>query len=73
MTGWLGRVPAVVLVLAAIASVQSGSSLAKGLFVAVPPVVAAWLRVTGAAVLLTILVRPGLQARSRAQWRIVVA
>ena len=72
MTGWLGRVPAVVLVLAAIASVQSGSSLAKGLFVAVPPVVAAWLRVTGAAVLLTILVRPGLQARSRAQWRIVV-
>ena len=34
--------------------------------------VAAWLRVTGAAVLLTILVRPGLQARSRAQWRIVV-
>lgn len=73
MTSWLGRIPAVVLVLAAIASVQLGSSLAKGLFTVAPPVVAAWLRVTGAALLLGALVRPRLRERSTAQWRIVVA
>ncbi|MDO5065711.1 MAG: EamA family transporter [Propionibacteriaceae bacterium] len=72
MTGWLGRVPAVVLVLAAIASVQLGSSLAKGVFSVAPPLVAAWLRVTGAALLLGIVVRPRLSGRSQEQWRIVV-
>ncbi|MDO5081947.1 DMT family transporter [Arachnia propionica] len=70
MTTWLTRVPAVVLVLTAIVSVQLGSSLAKGLFTAVHPVVAAWLRVTGAALLLGIVVRPRLRDRTRSQWRI---
>ncbi|RRD51219.1 DMT family transporter [Arachnia propionica] len=73
MNALLGRIPAVVLVLAAIVSVQLGSSLAKGLFTAAPPLVAAWLRVTGAALLLGVIVRPRLTGRTPAQWRLVIA
>ncbi len=58
----------VLLVLAATTSVQIGSSLAKGLFVATPPQVAAWLRILFAAVLLGIVFHPTLRGRSRGQW-----
>ena len=60
--------PPVLLVLTATSSVQIGSSLAKGLFTAAPPQVAAWLRILFAAVTLGIVFRPTLRGRSRGQW-----
>ena len=58
----------VLLVLTASTSVQIGSSLAKGLFIATPPHVAAWLRILSAAILLSIVFRPRLRGRSRGHW-----
>ena len=61
-------IPPVLLVLMATTSVQIGSSLAKGLFVATPPQVAAWLRILFAALFLSAVFRPTLRGRSREQW-----
>ena len=61
-------IPPVLLVLTATTSVQIGSSLAKGLFVATPPQVAAWLRILFAALFLSAVFRPTLRGRSREQW-----
>ena len=61
-------IPPVLLVLMATTSVQIGSSLAKGLFVATPPQVAAWLRILFAALFLSAVFRPTLRGRSRGQW-----
>ena len=63
----------VVLVLIAIASVQLGSSLAKDLYAAAPPLTVAWLRMLGAAVVLGVLTRPRLRGHSHADWGWVVA
>lgn len=62
------RFPAVVFVLTATASTQLGSSLAKGLFAVVTPLVAVWLRVGFAALLLVAVFRPSLKGRTRQQW-----
>ncbi len=62
------RFPAVILVLTATASTQLGSSLAKGLFSAVTPLVAVWLRVGFAALLLVAVFQPSLRGRSKQQW-----
>ena len=67
------RLPPVALIGVAIASVQVGSSFAKDLFASAPPVAVAWLRLAGAAVILTAVARPRLAGRSAAQWRPVVA
>ena len=61
-------IPPVLLVLMATTSVQIGSSLAKGLFVATPPQVAALLRIRFAALFLSAVFRPTLRGRSREQW-----
>ncbi len=66
-------VPPVALVLVAIASVQVGSSFAKDLFSAAPPLAVAWLRLVTATVLLTLVARPRLRGRPRAQWGVVLA
>lgn len=73
MTRLLSRVPPLLLVLTAVVSVQFGSSLAKGLFVAAPPLVAAWLRITGAALLTAAIFRPRLKARSSRAWKVAIA
>lgn len=63
----------VVLVIFAIASVQLGSSLAKDLYSAAAPLTVAWLRLLGAAVVLGLITRPRLRARSASDWAWVVA
>lgn len=62
----------VVLVLVAIAAVQAGSSLAKDLFAAAPPVAVAWLRIATAAVVLLVVARPKLSGRTARDWRPVL-
>lgn len=52
------RPAAIWLVLLSIASVQVGAALAKGLFGQVSPVTMTWLRVTAAAMVLGVAVRP---------------
>ena len=61
------------LVVVAIASVQLGSSLAKDLYSAAAPLTVAWLRLLGAAVVLGLITRPRLRARSASDWAWVVA
>lgn len=65
--------PPVVLVLAAIASVQFGAALAATLFSEVGPGGAAFLRVAIAAVLLAALWRPGVRGRARADLALAAA
>ncbi|WP_243760836.1 MULTISPECIES: DMT family transporter [unclassified Propioniciclava] len=72
MTERLASAP-VVLVIIAIASVQLGSSLAKDLYSAAAPLTVAWLRLLGAAVVLGLITRPRLRARSASDWAWVVA
>jgi len=67
------RLPPVALVVVAIASVQVGSSFAKDLFASAPPLAVAWLRLAGAALILTAVARPRLRGRTAAQWRPVLA
>ena len=63
----------VVLVIIAIASVQLGSSLARDRYSAAAPLTVAWLRLLGAAVVLGLITRPRLRARSASDWAWVVA
>ena len=65
--------PATALVLFAVASVQVGASLAKGLFDDVGPGGTVFLRVALAAVVLAALWRPRLRGRARAEWMLVLA
>lgn len=67
------RVPPVLLVVIAIASVQAGSSFAKDLFASAPPVAVAWLRLTAGAGMLTLIARPRLRGRTWSNWRPVAA
>lgn len=62
------RVPAPVLALGAIVSVQFGSAFARTHFEAVGPTGAATLRLVFAAVLLLIVVRPRIRRWTRRQW-----
>jgi inner membrane transporter RhtA len=65
-------VPPTVLVLLAIASVQIGSALAKGLFDEIGPGGTVFLRVLFAAVVLVAVWRPSLRGRSGRALRLVV-
>lgn len=67
------RVPPVLLVLVAIASVQLGSSFAKDLFSSAPPLAVAWLRLAAAALIMTAVARPRLAGRQRSHWFSVLA
>ena len=63
----------VLLVLAAIVTVQLGSSFAKGLFAHTGPVQVTWLRLLGGALVLALVARPAIRGRSRADWGWVLA
>jgi inner membrane transporter RhtA len=63
--GLLARAPAFALVLGAIGSVQFGSALAATLFAKVGPAGAVLLRLLSASIVLVILWRPRLAARTR--------
>ena len=67
------RVPATVLVLASIASVQAGAAVAKGLFDQLGSGGAVFLRAAGGAVVLLAIWRPRLGGRSRREWALVAA
>lgn len=67
-TRGLTGVPAPVLVLAAIVSVQFGSAIARTMFDEVSPLGVTFLRQALAAVVLLAFTRPALQRWTRAQW-----
>jgi len=69
----LARVPPVVLVIAAIASVQTGASLAATLFDNVGPAGTSFLRTGIAGVVLVALVRPRLRGHTRRDLALAVA
>lgn len=66
----LSRCPPVLLILAAIASIQVGAALAKGLFAPLGPGGTVFLRVAFAALVLAWLWRSSLRALSGADWRL---
>ena len=61
------------LVLAGILSVQFGASLAKSIFDEVSPTTLVFLRLATSAVVLVLVARPVLRARSRQDWYVVLA
>lgn len=65
-------IPPVWLVMVSIISVQTGAGVAKSLFDALPPSAVVWLRLVTSAVLLLLVVRPVLRARTRGDWAVVV-
>ncbi|MBQ1081358.1 MULTISPECIES: DMT family transporter [unclassified Nocardiopsis] len=68
----LGSLPPVWLVMISIVSVQTGAGVAKNLFEVLPPAAVVWLRLLTSAVILGLLVRPALRARSRTDWMVVI-
>ena len=56
----------------AIVSVQLGSGIAKYLFPVAGPLAMAWLRVTTAAVIMTVVARPRLGGHSRRDWLVLL-
>lgn len=68
----LDSMPPVWLILIGIVSVQTGAGVAKNLFEALPPAAVVWLRLLTSAVVLVVLARPVLHARSRTDWMVVV-
>lgn len=68
----LDSMPPVWLILIGIVSVQTGAGVAKNLFEALPPAAVVWLRLLTSAVVLVVLARPVLRARSRTDWMVVV-
>ena len=67
------RVPAVVLVLGAIVSIQLGAAVAKRLFDQAGPAGITFMRAAGAAAVLLVLWRPALRGRTRRQWALIAA
>ena len=68
----LDSMPPVWLILIGIVSVQTGAGVAKNLFEALPPAAVVWLRLLTSAIVLTVLARPVLRARTRTDWMVVV-
>ena len=62
----------VALLLVAMASIQSGAAIAKGMFPVVGPIGAVTLRVVFAAILLGVVLRPWRVRRSRDAWRSIL-
>lgn len=69
----IGAVPAPLLVLGGIVSVQVGAAFASGLIHEVGPVMAVGIRLSVAALILLLLARPGIRGRSRRDWLVVAA
>lgn len=65
----LGRVPAPLLVLVGIASVQTGSAVARTLFEELGAPGTALLRLLLAAIALLVILRPSVRSWNKAQWR----
>jgi inner membrane transporter RhtA len=65
----LGRVPAPLLVLVGIASVQTGSAVARTLFEELGVTGTALLRLLLAAIALLVILRPSVRTWNKAQWR----
>ncbi|WP_201931072.1 EamA family transporter [Nocardioides donggukensis] len=63
---------AVWYVLAGIVSVQLGAAIAKDLFDRIDPTAMVFLRLVTSALLLTVIARPRLRGRSRADWLVVI-
>lgn len=68
----LERFPATILILVAIVSVQAGAALAKSLFGQFGALGTVYLRVLFAAIILSLLVRPGLMLWRQGRWNIIV-
>lgn len=68
----LSRVLPVALLVVAMASIQAGAALAKGLFAAIGPMGTVALRVGFAAMMLVAVLRPWRVRRSPAAWRSVI-
>ena len=64
----MSRIHPVVLVLIAIASVQFGAALAKGIFDAAHPATLAFLRAAIASLVFLLIARPRISNRSRGDW-----
>jgi inner membrane transporter RhtA len=60
------------LVLTAIASVQVGAALSKGIFDVVAPTVVVWLRLATSTVILLVVARPRVAGRTWGDWRVVI-
>jgi inner membrane transporter RhtA len=69
----VASVPAPLLVLGSIVSIQVGAAVASGLIGQVGPVVAVGIRLAVAAVVMLLLARPGVRGRSREDWLAVLA
>jgi inner membrane transporter RhtA len=67
------RISPIWLVLIGILSVQFGAGIAKDLFDDAHPTTIVWLRLAVSALVLTVIVRPALRGRSRADWLVVLA
>jgi inner membrane transporter RhtA len=61
------------LVVFGIVSVQLGAAIAKNVFDDAAPMTLVWLRLATSAVVLTIVVRPGLRGRTPEDWRVAIA
>jgi inner membrane transporter RhtA len=66
-------VPAPLLVLASVVSIQVGAAIASGLIQQVGAVVTVGIRLAVAALLMVLIARPGIRGRSRGDWLAVVA
>jgi inner membrane transporter RhtA len=66
------RVPAPLLVLGSILSVQIGAAIAKGGFGLIPPTAFVWLRLLTSAVILLVIARPRFRGRSRADIAVMI-
>jgi inner membrane transporter RhtA len=65
-------VPAPLLVLGGIVSVQVGAAVASGLIREVGPMVTVGIRLAVAAALLLLIARPGVRGRTRSDWLVVL-
>ena len=68
----MSRIHPVVLVLIAIASVQFGAALAKGVFDAAHPATLAFLRAALGGLVFLLIARPRVTGRSRRDWLVAV-
>jgi inner membrane transporter RhtA len=70
---YVAAVPAPLLVLGSIVSIQVGSAIASGLIREVGPVVTVGIRLAVAALVMLVLARPLLRGKSRTDWLVVLA
>lgn len=66
------RVPAPLLVIGSILSVQIGAAIAKGGFDLIPPTAFVWLRLLTSSVILLMIARPRFRGRSRADIAVMI-